>query len=157
MFYGYVAQLVEHAPFKRGVLSSNLSVSNITIMMLTTISLVLFNNTVIPFHIEFSLSSVMDCLMLLTGLGVLGVYTNRTMLLLSVISIELMLFGVNLIFVVGSLYLNDIGGEIAATFILTLAGGESALALALIMAYFRVHGNIFINDEQSAIHTNTNK
>ncbi len=70
------------------------------------------------------------------------------MLLLSVISIELMLFGVNLIFVVTSLYLNDIAGEIAATFILTLAGGESALALALIMAYFRAHGNININSEE---------
>ena len=94
----------------------------------------------------FNLSTVMDCTILLTGIGMLGVLANKRMLLLAVISIELMLFGLNLIFVIGSLYLDDIAGEVAATFILTLAGGESALALALIMAYYRTHYNIFISD-----------
>lgn len=117
-------------------------------MALTTLSLVLIKLTTYPFHIEFNTNTIVSLLLLLTGCGIIGVYTNRTMLLLSVISIELMLFGVNLIFVVTSLYLNDIAGEIAATFILTLAGGESALALALIMAYFRAHGNININSEE---------
>lgn len=117
-------------------------------MTLTTISLVLIKLTTYPFHIEFNTNTIVSLLLLLTGCGIIGVYTNRTMLLLSVISIELMLFGVNLIFVITSLYLNDIAGEIAATFILTLAGGESALALALIMAYFRAHGNININSEE---------
>lgn len=77
-------------------------------------------------------------------IGMLGVLSNKRMLLLSVISIELMFYGLNLIFVIASLYLDDMAGEVSAIFILTLAGAESALALALIMSYYKTHLNIVI-------------
>ena len=77
-------------------------------------------------------------------IGMLGILSNKRMLLLSVISIELMFYGLNLIFVIASLYLDDMAGEVSAIFILTLAGAESALALALIMSYYKTHLNIVI-------------
>ncbi len=46
-----------------------------------------------------------------------------------------------------SIYMDDRLGELFAFFVLTLAAAESALALALITAYFRVYGNILLREE----------
>jgi NADH-quinone oxidoreductase subunit K len=58
-----------------------------------------------------------------------------------------MLFGLNFYLLTLSIYVDDILGEIFALFVLTLAAAESALALALITAYFRVYENILIREE----------
>jgi len=77
-------------------------------------------------------------------LGILGILSNKKNLLISLISIEMMFYGLNFSFVITSLYLDDIRGEISAIFILTLAGAESAIALALITVYFKTRGHIII-------------
>lgn len=77
-------------------------------------------------------------------LGILGVFSNKYSFLQSVISIELLFYGINLLFVVFSLLLNDMTGSIVALFVLMFAGGESALALALIVAYFHLFNDIKI-------------
>jgi NADH-quinone oxidoreductase subunit K len=46
-----------------------------------------------------------------------------------------------------SVYLDDRLGEVFSLFVLTLAAAESALALALITAYFRVYGNILLQEK----------
>lgn len=93
-----------------------------------------------------SLQQFLEVAIIIAMIGMLGILSNRKNLLMSVISIELMFYGLNLIFVIGSLYLDDIAGETAAIFILTLAGAESALALALITAYFKTHYTINLTD-----------
>jgi len=77
-------------------------------------------------------------------LGLLGILSNKKNLLISLISIELMFYGLNLALLIISLYLDDIKGEIASIFVLTLAGADSALALALITAFFKSRGTIEI-------------
>ena len=72
----------------------------------------------------------------LVFLGILGIFASKHSFLHSVISIELLFYGVNVIFVLFGLMLHDIAGLVAALFILMFAGGESSLALALIMIYF---------------------
>jgi len=89
-----------------------------------------------------SLQQFLEIVIIIAMIGMLGILSNRKNLLMSVISIEMMFYGLNSIFVIGSLYLDDINGETAAIFILTLAGAESALALALITAYFKTHRTI---------------
>ena len=91
-----------------------------------------------------SFNHFLEIAIIVAMIGMLGVLSNKKMLLLSVISIELMFYGLNLIFVIASLYLDDIAVEVSAIFILTLAGAESALALALIMSYYKTHLNIII-------------
>ena len=44
-----------------------------------------------------------------------------------------------------SLYHDDIAGQILALFILTIAAAESAIALALIMAYFKIYKDILFD------------
>jgi NADH-quinone oxidoreductase subunit K len=93
-----------------------------------------------------SLQQFLEVVIIIAMIGMVGILSNRKNLLMSVISIEMMFYGLNIIFVIGSLYLDDITGEIAAIFILTLAGAESALALALITAYYKTHYTINLSE-----------
>jgi len=89
--------------------------------------------------------SVSSCLFLL---GVLGIFFNRKNVIIMLMSIELMLLAINLNFVLFSVYLDDVLGQIFALFILTVAGAESAIGLALLVVYYRIRGTIdveFIN------------
>jgi NADH-ubiquinone oxidoreductase chain 4L len=106
--------------------------------MLETLYYIIYNSN----SDIISLQQFLEVSIIIAMIGMLGILSNKKNLLMSVISIELMFYGLNLIFVIGSLYLDDIAGETAAIFILTLAGAESALALALISAYFKTHYTI---------------
>ncbi len=92
-----------------------------------------------------TLSSCMEIGIIIVFLGACGILVNKRNILISVISIELMFYGLNFNLISTSLYLDDISGQIFSLFILTLAASESALALALIVAYFRVFYNILIS------------
>lgn len=57
-------------------------------------------------------------------------------------SIELMLLAVNINFVAFSAYLQDLVGQIFAMFVLTVAGAEAAIGLAILVLYNKNKGNI---------------
>jgi NADH-quinone oxidoreductase subunit K len=64
-------------------------------------------------------------------------------------SVELMLLAINVNFIVYSVYLDDLFGQVFALFVLTVAAAESAVGLALLVAYYRVKGTVatlFINN-----------
>ena len=84
--------------------------------------------------------------LIIVFLGACGVLVNKRNILISVISIELMFYGLNFYLISLSIFLDDILGEILSLMVLTLAAAESALALALIMAYFRIYENILISE-----------
>ena len=67
--------------------------------------------------------------------------------LVILISIELMLLAINLNFVIFSNSIDDIIGQLFALLVLTVAAAESAIGLAILVIYYRLRGNIFI--EQS--------
>lgn len=73
--------------------------------------------------------------------GVLGVLLRRNILFI-LMSIELMLNAVNLVFVSGSTYLNHLDGQIMVCFVITVAACEAAVGLAMVIALFRRHGTI---------------
>jgi len=52
-------------------------------------------------------------------------------------SIELMLLGVNLYFILFSVLLDDIIGQMFALYVLTVAAAESAIGLAIFSIYFK--------------------
>lgn len=64
-------------------------------------------------------------------------------------SIELMLLSVNINFVAFSAYLGDLTGQIFSIFILTVAGAEAAIGLAIVVVYFSNRKNIEIEDISS--------
>ena len=69
--------------------------------------------------------------------GLLGLVLNKRNLLILLMSIELMLLGLNLNFVFFSVYLDDILGQVFALYVLTVAAAESAIGLAIFTVYYR--------------------
>ena len=83
---------------------------------------------------------------ILFALGVLGVVANRKNLIVMLMAIELILLSVNLNLVAFSAYLHDLVGQVFAMFVLTVAAGEAAIGLAILVIYFRNRGTIAVDD-----------
>ena len=76
----------------------------------------------------------------------LGVVANRKNLIVMLMAIELILLSVNLNLVAFSAYLHDLVGQVFAMFVLTVAAGEAAIGLAILVIYFRSRGTIAVDD-----------
>jgi NADH-quinone oxidoreductase subunit K len=83
---------------------------------------------------------------ILFGMGVLGLIANRKNLIIMLMAIELILLSVNINFVAFSAYLHDLVGQVFAMFVLTVAAGEAAIGLAILVIYFRGRGTISVDD-----------
>eukprot|EP00128_Syssomonas_multiformis_P011847 Colp12_sorted_trinity150504_noHs@28845 len=82
---------------------------------------------------------------ILFTLGILGIIFNRKNIIIILLSAELMLLGINFQVLTYSVFLDDLYGIIFAIFILTLAGAESAIGLALIVSFYRYRGTIAVS------------
>ena len=78
-------------------------------------------------------------------LGVLGIFINRKNVIVILMSIELILLSVNINFIAFSAYLHQVHGQIFAMFVLTVAAGEAAIGLAILVIYFRNRGTIAVD------------
>jgi len=92
----------------------------------------------------FSLNTLLLISTAIFLFGVLGLILNKRNLLVILMSIELMLLGVNLNFVIFSVLLDDILGQMFAIYILTVAAAESAIGLAIFSLYFKDKQVIFL-------------
>ena len=79
-------------------------------------------------------------------LGVLGIFLNRKNVIVILMAIELILLAVNINLVAFSSALGDLTGQIFAMFVLTVAAGEAAVGLAILVIYFRGRGTIAVDD-----------
>ena len=89
-----------------------------------------------------NLNYVLSITLILFFIGVLGLVLNRKNILITIMSLELMLLAVNLNFVIFSIYLGDVVGQIFVLFILTIAATESAIGLALLTVYYKLKNSI---------------
>ena len=76
--------------------------------------------------------------------SLIGIFVNRKNVLLIIICVELALLAINFSFLVSSYYLDDSLGQIFAFFVLSVAAAVSSIGLAILVAYYRVHGSIAI-------------
>jgi NADH-quinone oxidoreductase subunit K len=83
---------------------------------------------------------------ILFTLGVFGIFLNRRNVIVILMSIELMLLSVQINMVTFSVYLQDLTGQVFTMFILTVAAAESAIGLAILVAFFRNKGSIAVED-----------
>jgi len=77
-------------------------------------------------------------------IGILGFVLNRRNIILMLISIEIMLLAITFLILISSVGLDDILGQVYAIYIIAIAGAESAIGLAILVAYYRLRGNITI-------------
>ena len=76
---------------------------------------------------------------LLFAIGLTGILVRRNMITV-LMSIELVLNSVNLNFVAFSYQLGDLTGQVFAVFTITVAAGEAAIGLGILLALFRLRG-----------------
>ncbi|NJC33189.1 NADH-quinone oxidoreductase subunit K [Sphingomonas jejuensis] len=78
-------------------------------------------------------------------LGVLGIFANRKNIIVILMALELILLAVNINLVAFSAFLGDLVGQVFAMFVLTVAAGEAAIGLAILVIFFRGRGTIAID------------
>ncbi len=74
-------------------------------------------------------------------IGVIGVLTRRNAIIIFM-CVELMLNAVNLSFVALSTLYGGVTGQVFVVFVMTVAAAEAAVGLAIIIAIFRHHETV---------------
>jgi NADH-quinone oxidoreductase subunit K len=81
------------------------------------------------------------------SIGMFGIVARRNMITV-LMSIELVLNSVNLNFIAFSHQLADLTGQIFTVFTITVAAGEAAVGLGILVALFRLRGSTEIDRAQ---------
>ena len=84
----------------------------------------------------------------LFAIGLVGVIIRRNMITV-LMCIELMLNAVNINFVAFSYRLSSLEGHIFTIFIITVAAGEAAVGLAIIIQLYRLKSTINVDEARS--------
>ena len=96
--------------------------------------------------LEIGLAHYLTLAAILFTLGIFGIFLNRKNVIVILMSIELMLLAVNINLVAFSHYLGDLTGQVFTMFVLTVAAGEAAIGLAILVVYYRNRGSIAVDD-----------
>lgn len=75
-------------------------------------------------------------------MGTVGTFLNRRNFVTILLSLEVMLLSVNLIFLTGSVALDDLNGQLLALLVMTAAQSETALGLALCVLHYRMRATL---------------
>ena len=75
-------------------------------------------------------------------IGILGFILNRKNIILMIIAIEIMLLAVTLLILISSFGFDDNIGQTFGIYIISIAGAESVIGLSILVAYYRLRGNI---------------
>jgi NADH-quinone oxidoreductase subunit K len=97
----------------------------------------------IPFLITFSNLNILAFFLVI--IGICGIIFNYKNIILTLVSIELCLLGINLNFLFSSIFLNDIFGVFFSIMLLTVAAAEAAIGLAILVLFYRVRSSITLN------------
>ena len=87
----------------------------------------------------------MNLSIILFLIGILGFILNRKNIILMIIAIEIMLLAVTLLILISSFSFDDNIGQTFSIYIVAIAGAESVVGLSIVVAYYRLRGNISLN------------
>jgi NADH-quinone oxidoreductase subunit K len=96
--------------------------------------------------IDISLGHYLFLGAIIFTIGIIGIFLNRKNVIVLLMSIELILISANINLVAFSVYLQDIVGQVFTMFVLTVAAGEAAIGLAILVVFFRNKGSIHVED-----------
>jgi NADH-quinone oxidoreductase subunit K len=72
-------------------------------------------------------------------LGIAGILLSRKNIILIIMSLELLLLSCNYNYILFSIYLDDLMGQVFSLLILSVGASESAIGLALVISYYRTY------------------
>ena len=98
-----------------------------------------------------SLAHYLTVAAILFTLGIFGIFLNRKNVIIIMMSIELMLLAVNINLVAFSHRLGSLEGQIFTIFVITVAAGEAAVGLAIIIQLYRLKATVNV-DEVKELH-----
>jgi NADH-quinone oxidoreductase subunit K len=78
-------------------------------------------------------------------IGLTGLFALRRHIIIILFSFELIILSIIILFASSSVLIDDLMGQIYSLLILTIAASESALGLALIIAFYRLRESISID------------
>jgi NADH-ubiquinone oxidoreductase chain 4L len=84
----------------------------------------------------------MNLSLILFLIGILGFVLNRKNIILMLISLEIMLLAITFLILLSSLSFDDILGQTYAIYIIAVAGAESAIGLAILVAFYRLYSSL---------------
>ena len=91
----------------------------------------------------------LDAFLMLSGtlftVGLVGVIIRRNMITV-LMAIELMLNAVNVNLVAFSHHLSSLDGQVFTIFVITVAAGEAAVGLAIIIQLYRIKSSINVDE-----------
>ena len=85
------------------------------------------------------------CCLVLFSISLIGILVNRKNLIATLIFIEFALMSINLNFIIHSLVLDDILGQVYVLCLISLGAAESALGLAILISLFQIRGNMTLH------------
>nr|YP_009558607.1 NADH dehydrogenase subunit 4L [Capillidium heterosporum]YP_010417165.1 NADH dehydrogenase subunit 4L [Capillidium rhysosporum]AZZ06708.1 NADH dehydrogenase subunit 4L [Capillidium heterosporum]QWY25712.1 NADH dehydrogenase subunit 4L [Capillidium rhysosporum] len=83
--------------------------------------------------------------LLLFLIGIEGFILNNKNLILMLICLEIMLLATTVLVLTFSITFDDLFAHIYALYIIILAGAESAIGLAILVAFYRLRGEISLS------------
>jgi len=78
-------------------------------------------------------------------IGIYGFILNRKNYLLTLIALEIILLGITLLIAIFSINLDDILGQIFGLYIIAIAACEAAIALSILVSFYKLRGTINID------------
>ena len=79
-------------------------------------------------------------------IGFLGFVFNRKSIILLFISIEIMLLSLTLSALKSAFIFEDVEGLLFSMLLIIIAGAESAIGLSILVSYYRLRGNVNIEN-----------
>lgn len=79
--------------------------------------------------------------MVIFCIGTLGIILRKNIIMV-MMSLELLLNAINLVFVSASSHNQNLDGQVMVFFVITVAACEAAIGLAMVIALFRKYGTI---------------
>lgn len=76
--------------------------------------------------------------------GIAGFILNRNNVILLIVAIEILLLAVTLLILITSFEFKDNIGQTFSIYIISIAGAESIIGLSIIVAYYKLRGNLLL-------------
>jgi NADH-ubiquinone oxidoreductase chain 4L len=98
----------------------------------------------------------MNLSLIIFTIGLIGFILNRKNIILLLITIEMLLLAVTFMIVWDSFIYDDILNQVFALYIISIAGAESAIGLAILVTYYQLHKNLYFISKDNQDNTLNN-
>jgi NADH:ubiquinone oxidoreductase subunit K len=94
---------------------------------------------------HYSLDFFLTYLLILFFFSIFGIFITRKNVIMTLVCLEILFLAVNLNFIIFSVFLDDLFGQVFALYVIAVAGAEAAVGLALLICFYRLRSVIALD------------